>query len=174
MIRKALWLVVPVALGAAVAGGRQDIIRFLKMKQMSLGSAGRPEVVPADGAISYPQDTSHAEPDGTGEFDSARRGGPAQATPGPTAPGEVRRALRPGGQPRTVSPREGGQRAPATPGRARLPHVAGARNAGALVADARGRDASNGISRGATTVDSRTALVERVTQGEPLSCSRVC
>jgi hypothetical protein len=92
MIRKALWLAVPVALGAAVAGGRQDIIRFLKMKQMSLGSAGRPEIVPVEGAISYPQDASHAEPDGTGEFDSARRGGPVHATPGPTAPGEVRRA----------------------------------------------------------------------------------
>ncbi len=92
MIRRALWLVVPVALGAAVAGGRQDIIRFLKMKQMNLGPAGRPEVVPVDGVISYPQDASHAEPDGTGEFDSARRGGPTNVTPGPTAPGEARRA----------------------------------------------------------------------------------
>jgi hypothetical protein len=91
MIRKALWLVVPVALGAAVAG-RQDIIRFLKMKQMSLGSAGHPEVVPVEGAKSYPQDAANAEPDGTGEFDSARRGGPAHVAPGPTAPGEVRRA----------------------------------------------------------------------------------
>jgi len=92
MVRKALWLVVPVALGAALAGGWQDITRFVKMKQMGLGPGGRPGIVPVEGKISYPQDASHADPDGTGEFDSGSRGGPLHAAPGPTAPGEVRRA----------------------------------------------------------------------------------
>ena len=55
-----------------------------------------------------------------------------------------------------------------------MTHAPGSRKAGALVADGRGRDASNGMARGATTVDSRTALVERATHAEPLSCSRVC
>jgi len=91
MIRKVLWLSVPLALGAAIAAGWPDIQRFAKMKQMDLGAAGHPEVVPVDGATSYPQDASHAEPDGTGEFDSARRGGPAHVPPGPPNPGEVRR-----------------------------------------------------------------------------------
>ena len=51
-MRKALWLVIPVALGAAIAGGWQDIIRFAKIKQISLGS-GHPEVVPAEGTHAY-------------------------------------------------------------------------------------------------------------------------
>jgi hypothetical protein len=92
MIRKVLWLGVPVVLGAAIASGWPDIVRYAKIRQMGLGVGGHPEVVPVDGPISYPQDASHAEPDGTGEFDSARRGGPAHVAPGPTAPGEVRRA----------------------------------------------------------------------------------
>jgi hypothetical protein len=91
MIRKLLWLSVPVALGAALAGGWSDIIRYVKIKQMGLGNGGHPEVVPVEGVISYPQNASHAEPDGTGEFDSARRGGPANVAPGPPNPGEVRR-----------------------------------------------------------------------------------
>ena len=92
MIRKALWLVVPAALGAVLAAQWPDVQRYVKIKQMGMGAGGRPDVVPVEGAISYPQDASHAEPDGTGEFDSARRGGPPHVTPGPTAPGEARRA----------------------------------------------------------------------------------
>jgi hypothetical protein len=91
MIRKALWLAVPAALGAVLAAQWPDVQRYLKIKQMSLGSSGHPEVVPAEGAKSYPQDAAHAEPDGVGEFDSARRGGPTDVAPGPSAPGEVRR-----------------------------------------------------------------------------------
>ena len=75
-MRKALWLVVPVALGAAIAGGWRDIIRFAKIKQISLGS-GHPEVVPAEGKHSY----GHARPSGVPDFDSAFRGGPAQLVP---------------------------------------------------------------------------------------------
>jgi hypothetical protein len=76
MIRKILWLSVPVALGAAVAGGWTDILRFAKIKQISLGT-GHPEVVPAEGRRSYPQIRGQRSTDGTGDFDSARRGGPA-------------------------------------------------------------------------------------------------
>jgi hypothetical protein len=133
-MRKALWLVIPVALGAAIAGGWHDIIRFAKIKQISLGS-GHPEVVPAEGTHAY----GHSRPSGEPDFDSARRGGPALLVPlGPAR------------------------------------HDAGSRKAGARVADARGRDASRGMARGATTVDSRTALVERATHAEPLSWSKVC
>ena len=40
--------------------------------------------------------------------------------------------------------------------------------------DARGRDDSNGITRGSITVDSSTALVDRATQADALSWSRIC
>lgn len=92
MIRKAMWLVVPAVLGAVVAGW-PDIIRFAKIKQISLGS-GHPEAVPADGRISYPQIQRYRHADGTGDFDSASRGGPALLAPGSVsaarlAPGSV-------------------------------------------------------------------------------------
>ena len=95
-MRKALWLVIPVALGAAIAGGWHDIIRFAKIKQISLGS-GHPEVVPAEGKHSY----GHSRPSGEPDFDSAFRGGPAllvlqdPARPVPTGPGAAG-AVRPG------------------------------------------------------------------------------
>ena len=75
-MRKALWLVIPVALGAAIAGGWQDIIRFAKIRQISLGS-GHPEVVPAEGKHAY----GHSRPSGEPDFDSAFRGGPALLVP---------------------------------------------------------------------------------------------
>lgn len=76
MIRKAVPWLVPVLLGAVIASQWQDIIRYVKIKQMSLGQ-GRPQVVPAAGRTVYPQKPASGAPDGTGEFDSARRGGPA-------------------------------------------------------------------------------------------------
>jgi hypothetical protein len=76
MIRKAALLLVPVSLGALIASQRQDIIRYLKIKQMSRGQ-GQPQLVPAKGSTAYPQDSARSAPDGTGEFDSASRGGPA-------------------------------------------------------------------------------------------------
>ena len=76
MIRKAVLWAVPVLLGVLIASQWQDIIRYVKIKQMSLGQ-GRPQVVPAAGRTVYPQDPASGAPDGTGEFDSARRGGPA-------------------------------------------------------------------------------------------------
>lgn len=77
MIRKVM-LVGSAAVGALVAFSWQDILRYAKMREISLGQ-GHPEVVPAEGKTAYPQDPSHAAQDGTGEFDSASRGGPAHA-----------------------------------------------------------------------------------------------
>lgn len=91
MIRKMLWLSFPAVLGALVASNWQDAYRYIRMREISIGK-GHPEVVPAEGRKGYPQDGAHATPDGTGEFDSARRGGPPHAAPGPRMPGEVRRA----------------------------------------------------------------------------------
>jgi hypothetical protein len=79
MIRKMLLLGVPVALGIAIALGWPDIIRFARIRQISLGT-GRPEAVPAEGRRSYPESRGFRSTDGTGDFDSARRGGPALLT----------------------------------------------------------------------------------------------
>ncbi len=75
MIRRAVWLIA-VVLGALAATQRQDIIRYIKIKQMSAGM-GHPENVPAEGSTAYPQTPGRGAKDGTGDFDSARRGGPA-------------------------------------------------------------------------------------------------
>ena len=77
MIRKAVGGLVPALLGAFAASQWRDLRRYLKIKQMSVGQ-GHPENVPAAGSTVYPQAGNDA-PDGTGEFDSARRGGPAGA-----------------------------------------------------------------------------------------------
>ena len=77
MIRKAVGVLVPALLGALVASQWRDLRRYLKIKQMSVGQ-GHPENVPATGSTVYPQ-AGNGAPDGTGEFDSARRGGPAGA-----------------------------------------------------------------------------------------------
>ncbi|HET9899005.1 MAG TPA: hypothetical protein VFQ44_29125 [Streptosporangiaceae bacterium] len=75
MIRKSLGLAAMAAVGMAIAGSWPDIKRYLKIKQMSTGRL-HPEKVPAAGRISYPQRHEGGEPDGTGDFDSAMRGGP--------------------------------------------------------------------------------------------------
>jgi hypothetical protein len=80
MIRKGVWLVA-VALGALAVSQWQDIIRYTKIKQMSAGT-GHPENVPAEGTTAYPQTPDRGAKDGTGDFDSARRGGPATRQPG--------------------------------------------------------------------------------------------
>lgn len=64
-----------VAAGLIVASQRQDIARYLRIRQMSRGP-GHPENVPAGGTHHYPGPGQGA-PDGTGDFDSAARGGPA-------------------------------------------------------------------------------------------------
>lgn len=75
MIRKALWLAVPAGLVGAVmlVAGWPDITRYFKIK--SIG--GHPEIVPIEGTHSYAGSGSEGTPDGTGDFDSASRGGPA-------------------------------------------------------------------------------------------------
>jgi hypothetical protein len=77
MIRRALWLALPAGLGVVVlAAGWKDITRFFKLKSMSTGG-GHPEIVPMKGTHRYPDDPTRDVPDGTGDFDSASRGGPA-------------------------------------------------------------------------------------------------
>ena len=76
MIRKAPWLLIPLAGGLVIAAQRQDIARYLKIRQMSAGR-GHPETVPAGGSQLYARPGEGAQ-DGTGDFDSASRGGPAR------------------------------------------------------------------------------------------------
>lgn len=75
MARKALRLLIPVGATLLVASQWTDIRRYLKIKQLS----GRPKIVPAPGRTSYPQRPGGGAADGTGDFDSASRGGPAHA-----------------------------------------------------------------------------------------------
>ena len=76
MVRKVLLFTILLAVAGLVAGQRQDIIRYLKIKQMSMGG-GHPENVPTAGSRAYAQ-PGEGMPDGTGDFDSAGRGGPAR------------------------------------------------------------------------------------------------
>jgi hypothetical protein len=76
VIRKPVLWLVPLLAGALIASQWQDVMRYLKIKQMSAGQ-GHPEYVPTEGTTAYPEDPAGGAPDGTGDFDSARRGGPA-------------------------------------------------------------------------------------------------
>jgi hypothetical protein len=76
MIRKRLLFMIPLTVAGLVAGQRQDIIRYMKIRQMSSGT-GHPENVPTSGTRAYPQ-SGHGVADGTGDFDSASRGGPTR------------------------------------------------------------------------------------------------
>ena len=88
MIGKVLKFAVPITLGAVIALQWQDAKRYVQIKFIS---SGHPEAVPAEGAKSY-SDAAHAVPDGTGDFDSASRGGgPVQELE--TLPGQARRSL---------------------------------------------------------------------------------
>lgn len=76
MVGKALRRVlVPVTMTLLVTSVWTDLVRYLKIIQVS----ARPEAVPAEGRRAYPQSPDRATPDGTGDFDSALRGGPARA-----------------------------------------------------------------------------------------------
>jgi hypothetical protein len=79
MMRKLLIGGLAVA-GLAVAAQWHDIVRYLRIKQMSFGE-GHPELVPASGATSY-EGPGQGVPDGTRDFDSADRGG-GPVTAGP-------------------------------------------------------------------------------------------
>lgn len=76
MARKAVLLLIPAMFAALVGSQWPDIMRYVKIRKMSQGQ-GHPENVPAEGTICYPQDPAKGAPDGTGEFASASRGGPA-------------------------------------------------------------------------------------------------
>jgi hypothetical protein len=77
MMRKSLQVLIPTAVGLIVASQWQDIRRYLKIKQLSVGQ-GHPENVPVEGTSAYPHHPGDGEPDGTGDFDSASRGGPSR------------------------------------------------------------------------------------------------
>jgi hypothetical protein len=78
MIRKLLSVAAPAALVAVVVRQWPDISRYMKIKRLSTGT-GHPQYVPAPGRINYPQQPEKGAADGTGEFDSASRGGPASS-----------------------------------------------------------------------------------------------
>lgn len=54
MIRKALLLMIALAAVGLAASQLKDITRYLKIKQMSMGT-GHPENVPAGGSQAYPK-----------------------------------------------------------------------------------------------------------------------
>ena len=76
MARKAFGWLLSASVAVLVASQWREIARYLKIEQMSRG-AGRPQVVPATGKHAYPSRPGAGTSDGTGEFDSASRGGPA-------------------------------------------------------------------------------------------------
>jgi hypothetical protein len=75
MMRKVLLFTGLLAVAGLLASQRQEIIRYLKVKQMSSGT-GHPENVPVSGSHAYP-DPGGGAADGTGDFGPASRGGPA-------------------------------------------------------------------------------------------------
>jgi hypothetical protein len=80
MARKALRVLLPASVAILVASQWREIVRYLKIERMSVGS-GHPEVVPVEGQHAYAKGSGAA--DGTGDFDSASRGGPAETEPPP-------------------------------------------------------------------------------------------
>jgi len=78
MARKAWQVLVPATVALLVASQWADIKRYLKIRQLS-ARQGHPENVPAPGRKAYPQSPDGGTADGTGDFDSASRGGPAHA-----------------------------------------------------------------------------------------------
>jgi hypothetical protein len=77
VIRKALLLLIPAALGLLISSQWPDIGRHLKIRQLSQGH-GHPQNVPLKGTKAYPQCPGDGGQVGTGDFDSAGRGGPAK------------------------------------------------------------------------------------------------
>jgi hypothetical protein len=76
MARKALRLLLPASIAVLAASQWREIARYLKISQMSRGG-GHPQIVPVAGQHSYPNGPGNGDADGTGDFDSASRGGPA-------------------------------------------------------------------------------------------------
>ena len=63
-------------MGGLLVSPWRDGRRYMKIKQLSKGN-GHPGNVPAAGSRGYPKSRNGRATDGTGDFDSARRGGPA-------------------------------------------------------------------------------------------------
>jgi hypothetical protein len=76
VIRKALPVLASAGVMLLVVSQWSDIKRYLRIKQLSAGQ-GHPENVLAEGRKVYPQSPAGGAADGTGDFDSASRGGPA-------------------------------------------------------------------------------------------------
>ena len=76
MIRKALPILVFAGVTLLLASQWSDIKRYVRIKQLSMGQ-GHPKNVPAEGRKSYPQRPGDGAADGTADFGSASRGGPA-------------------------------------------------------------------------------------------------
>ena len=72
MIRKALLLLVPAALGLLITSQWPDIRRYLKIRQLSQGN-GRPQNIPLKGTKAYSRGSDDGEQDGAGELNSASR-----------------------------------------------------------------------------------------------------
>ena len=69
---------VPVIAGSAMIAPWKDISRYFGIKRMSSGRTGRPGKVPVIGRTSYPNKRGRGVPDGTADFESGSRGGPAR------------------------------------------------------------------------------------------------
>ena len=80
MARKTLRFLLPASVAVLAATQWREIVRYLKISQMSRGD-GHPQLVPAAGQHSYPKHPGAGTPDGTGDFDSATRGGGPVNTP---------------------------------------------------------------------------------------------
>jgi len=65
--------------GALVASQWKDITRYVNIERMSFGD-GNPGGVPVTGRHLYPSSSAASAPDGTGDFDSPSRGGPASSS----------------------------------------------------------------------------------------------
>ena len=75
MIKTMLKLAAAAGTGVVVARNWPDIRRYITIKRAA--SSAHPEKIPAAGRVSYPQSHDAGAIDGTGDFDSAQRGGPA-------------------------------------------------------------------------------------------------
>jgi hypothetical protein len=75
MIKTMLKLAAAAGTGVVLARNWPDIKRYVTMKRASASS--HPEMIPASGRTAYPQSHDAGAIDGTGDFDSAQRGGPA-------------------------------------------------------------------------------------------------
>ncbi len=75
MIKTLIKLLIVAGAGVLLGRSWPDIKRYATITRVSAGT--HPEKIPARGRIGYPQSHAAGALDGTGDFDSASRGGPA-------------------------------------------------------------------------------------------------